>query len=61
MLRDDICSDCPIGGELDDIETLRERIRSIYLDLKSGIVKIRAQYNLDEVMAELNRLAGWRQ
>ena len=60
MFRDVICADCPFSEKFDDAQTLRERIRSIYLDLKSGIVNVCARYNLDDVMAELNEPAGWR-
>lgn len=42
-------------------EELAARINQIYLDLKSGIPKIREIYNLDGVISELNKLAGNRE
>jgi len=42
------------------LEDLAHRINQIYLDLKCGIDKIRAQYNLDDVITELNEMAGNR-
>ncbi len=42
------------------LEDLVLRINQIYLDLKSGVPSIRAMYNLDDVIAELNNLSGNR-
>ncbi len=42
-------------------EELASRINQIYLDLKSGIPKAREIYNLDDVITELNQLAGNRE
>ncbi len=52
------CSECiynDVGEKLDEV-TLR--VHQIHCDLKSGIPKIRAQYNLDSVISELNAMLG---
>lgn len=53
-----MCNDCEFASDVDLFETVKHRIHHIYLDLKCGIPKIRNQYNLDDVMFELNELVG---
>lgn len=50
------CSECDYTADIELLETVKDRINHIYLDLKCGIPKIRNQYNIDDVMFELNEL-----
>ena len=52
----EMCNDCEFASDVDLFETVKDRINHIYLDLKCGIPKIRNQYNIDDVMFELNEL-----
>lgn len=52
------CNDCANANAQERLDELAHRIHQIHCDLKSGIPKIRALYNLDEVISELNEIAG---
>lgn len=54
----EMCKDCDFAYDAEQFEIVKDRIHHIYLDLKCGIPKIRNQYNLDDVMFELNELVG---
>lgn len=52
------CNDCVNSNAQERLDELAHRIHQIHCDLKSRIPKIRAQYNLDEVISELNEMVG---